>query len=74
MKKIKTRGLIFIFALLWNAYYANLGVFPIDTFLHYDSGYKIINGEIPVRDYWIVHGLTIDLIQGFFFTYLELTG
>lgn len=72
MKKIKTYGFIFIIAFSLNAYYSNFGVFPIDTFLHYDSGYKFLNGEIPVRDFWIVHGLTIDLIQGFFFYFFGI--
>ena len=57
--------IIFSFTINWN--YAKLGVFPMDTFLHYDSGYKILNGELPIRDYWIVSGLFVDFLQAFFF-------
>ena len=50
-----------------NFYYAKIGIFPIDTFLHYDAAYRILNNEYPVRDFWVVSGLTIDFLQAFFF-------
>ena len=56
-----------LFSFFINLHYANLGTFPIDTFLHYDSAYRILNDELPIRDYWIVSGLVVDLIQSFFF-------
>ena len=56
---------IFSFSINWN--YAKFGVFPMDTFLHYDSSYRVLNGEIPIRDYWIVSGLFVDFLQAFFF-------
>lgn len=59
--------LLGIFSFFYNFWVSNRGVFPIDTFLHYDSAYKILNGEIPVRDFWVIHGLTIDYIQSIFF-------
>ena len=58
---------LFLFAFLFNFYIANNGVFPIDTFLHYDSAYRIVEGSIPIKDFWIVHGLTLDYIQAIFF-------
>ena len=57
-------GLVAFFVNFW---VSNLGVFPIDTFLHYDSAYKILNGEKPVKDFWIIHGITLDYIQSIFF-------
>ena len=42
-------------------------MFPIDTFLHYDSANRILNGEKPVKDFWIIHGITLDYIQSIFF-------
>ena len=58
---------LIIFSFLLNFYVGNSGVFPVDTFLHYDSGYRILLGEHPVKDYWIVHGFLIDYMQAFFF-------
>ena len=56
-----------IFSFFINFYYSSLGSFPIDTFLHYDSANRILNGELPIRDFWVVSGLTTDYIQAFFF-------
>ena len=50
-----------------NFYVASNGVYPVDTFIHYDNGYRILLGELPVRDYWIVHGFVIDYMQALFF-------
>jgi len=58
---------IFIFSLLLNQYYANRGAFPIESFAHFDIAYRIINGDIPFQDYWLVSGLFIDYLQAFFF-------
>ena len=63
-------SLLILIAFFANFYYANLGVFPIDTFLHYDAAYKILNGEYPVKDYWIVSGFIVDFLQAFFFQIL----
>ena len=50
-----------------NFYIASNGVYPVDTFIHYDNGYRILLGDNPVKDYWIVHGFIIDYLQAFFF-------
>ena len=57
--------IIFSFAINWN--FSKFGVFPVDTFLHYDSAYKILNGEYPIRDYWVVSGIFVDFLQALFF-------
>jgi len=57
-------------AFFFNFWISNRGVFPIDTFLHYDSSYKILTGEKPVKDFWIIHGIALDYIQSVFFYFL----
>ena len=42
---------IFFFSFLVNFYYSKIGVYPVDTFLHYDPGYKILRQEYPVKDF-----------------------
>lgn len=59
--------IIFFFSFSINYYYSNLGVFPIDTFFHYDSSFRILKNELPIRDFWIVSGFVIDFIQSLFF-------
>ena len=58
---------IFFLALLFNQFSGNRGVFPIDTFSHFDIGYRVLNGDLPFRDYWVVSGPLIDLLQAFLF-------
>tara|TARA_Y100001970_G_scaffold270264_1_gene363905 strand:- start:66 stop:1643 length:1578 start_codon:yes stop_codon:yes gene_type:complete len=58
---------IFAFSLLLNQYYANRGAFPIESFAHFDIAYRILEGDKPFEDYWLVSGLSIDYVQAFFF-------
>lgn len=58
-----------VFSFYINFYVGSFGVFPVDTFIHYDNGYRILLGEHPIKDYWIVHGFLIDYIQAFFFKF-----
>ena len=37
--------IIFLVSFLLNKNYANIGVFPIDTFYHFDAGFRVLNGE-----------------------------
>lgn len=64
--------LVIIYSFFINIYYANIGTFPIDSFLHFDSSYRILNGEYPVRDYWIVSGFIVDFIQSLFFKFFGI--
>ena len=50
-----------------NFYVGSNGVFTVDTFIHYDNGFRILLGAHPVKDSWIVHGFIIDYIQALFF-------
>jgi len=58
---------LFIFALLINQYYGNRGIFPTDSFSHFDTGFRILLDEHPFRDYWIVSGPLVDYLQALFF-------
>ena len=58
---------LFFFALLINQYYGNRGIFPADSFAHFDTGFRILLGEYPFRDYWIVSGPIVDYFQAIFF-------
>jgi len=58
---------LFILAFYVNFQSANKGVFPIDTFLHYDSASRILENTYPIKDFWVVHGITIDYLQSVFF-------
>jgi len=55
------------FAFFLNYWTGSRGVFPIDTFVHFDSSLRILKQELPIRDFWINSGLFIDFIQAIFF-------
>lgn len=55
--------LIFIYSLTVTFFYGYKGVFPIDSFLIFDGGYKVLNNFYPIKDYWAITGLYLDYIQ-----------
>ena len=65
--------IIFLFSTSVNLYYGLIGIFPIDSFLSFDAGYKFINGELPFRDFWTPFGFTLDLFQGLIFKLFGVT-
>ena len=65
--------IIFLFSTSVNFYYGLIGVFPLDSFLSFDAGYKFINGELPFRDFWTPFGFTLDLFQGLIFKLFGVT-
>ena len=62
--------LLFLFAIVINQYYGNKGLFPHDSASHFDAGKRILLGEHPIKDYWIISGFIIDYIQSFFFPFV----
>ena len=56
-----------LFSLLINQYYGNRGIFPVDSFSHFDSGFRILLGEYPFKDFWVVSGPLVDYLQAIFF-------
>ena len=50
-----------------NQYYAYQGVLPVDSFSTFNAGYDILNGSVPFKDYWVLKGIVLDIIQAVFF-------
>ena len=65
--------LIIIFSFYINYYYANIGVFPIDTFAFFDTGYNILLDRHPFKDIWVTTGPMVDYLQAFFFKVFGLS-
>jgi len=59
--------ILFFFSVSINQYYGNLGLCPIDSFFSFNSGYEILNGYYPFKDYWTIAGPFIGFVQAFFF-------
>ncbi len=55
------------FSITINQYYGYIGILPIDSFLIFNSGYDLMNGYYPFKDYWTIKEPFIDLLQAIFF-------
>ena len=64
--------ILFIFAFLINQFYGNKGLFPHDSASHFDNAFRILNGEHPVKDFWIISGFIIDYLQSFLFLIFDV--
>jgi len=62
--------LIIISSVFFTSYTGFKGIFPIDSFLIFDAGFKIINNYHPFRDYWSITGPFLDYVQFIFFKIL----
>ena len=58
---------LFLFSIIINQYYGYRGVFPIDSFIIFESGFNVISGNHPFKDYWTITGPFLDYIQSAFF-------
>ena len=59
--------LLILFSFYINFYYSSSGVLAQDTFAYYDVGYRVMNGDVPFKDYWTVSGPFIDYLQSALF-------
>jgi len=66
-KKIFYFIILLVFSISFNQYYGYIGIFPIDSFLIFNSGYDFMNGYFPFKDYYTIRGPLLDVIQALFF-------
>ena len=59
--------LLIISSLGFVLFYGLRGVYPIDSFIIFNSGYNVYNGVNPFKDYWSISGPILDYIQALFF-------
>lgn len=64
--------LIVLTSISFTIYYGYRGVFPIDSFLIFNSGYNVLNNFHPFKDYWSITGPLLDYIQYLFFFIFEI--
>ena len=64
---------VILFSFGVNFYYSHIGVNPMDNFVLYNGGYRILNGYIPFKDYWLVTGPLLDYLNAFFFSILGIS-
>jgi len=59
--------ILFFFSISINQYYGTIGINPIDSFFSFNSGYDVLNGYYPFKDYWTITGPFIAFTQALFF-------
>lgn len=59
--------LLTMFSVTFNQYYGYQGILPIDSFLIFNSGYDLLNGNYPFKDYWTIKEPFIDFLQAIIF-------
>lgn len=64
--------LIIINSIIFTFYTGFRGVYPIDSFIIFDSGFKVLNGIHPFKDYWTLTGPLLDYLQSIFFYLLDV--
>ena len=64
--------IVLINSILFTIYYGYRGVFPIDSFIIFDAGYKVLNNIHPFKDYWSITGPLLDYIQSVLFLLFEV--
>ena len=58
---------LFCFAILICQFTGNRGILPIDSTGAFDSGYRILNGDHPFKDYWVITGPMVDYLSSLIF-------
>lgn len=61
---------LLIFSFIINQYYGYQGLTPLDDFLNFNCGYRILSGDLPFKDYYSVTGPALCTIQSFFYRIL----
>ena len=64
---------LIIFSFFVNFYYSSFGIEPVDSFVLFNGGFKVLNGLIPFKDYWLVTGPLMDYLNAFFFKLFDVS-
>lgn len=56
-----------LFTFYISYYYGFIGLVPLDDFVNFNSGYRVLNEDLPFRDYYEITGPVLSLFQSIFF-------
>lgn len=65
--------LLFGFGLAVALYYGRRGFMPLDQSICFDGGWRVLQGQVPLRDYTAPNGFTVHAMQAAFFAVLGVT-
>ena len=58
--EISLIGFVLFFSFIINFYYGHQGLMPLDDLQNFNSGYRILTGDFPFRDYYSITGPFLD--------------
>lgn len=61
-----------IFSISVNHFFGHRGLMPLDDLQNFNSGYRVLNGDFPFRDYYSISGPLLDIFQSFFYKWLGI--
>ena len=64
---------VFIFGVAINQYYGNYGYMPLDLSVIYNGAWRVLNGEVPYRDFWLPHSTLPIMLQAAMFWALGMS-
>ena len=64
---------VFIFGVALNQYYGNFGYMPLDLSLIYNGAWRVLNGQVPYRDFWLPHSTLPIMVQAAMFWALGMS-
>jgi len=63
MSRLSLILIISLFAFSINFYYGHQGLMPLDDLQNFNSGFRVLQGDFPFRDYYSVTGPFLDILQ-----------
>jgi hypothetical protein len=57
-------SIIVLFSFFISFYFGHQGLMPLDDLQNFNSGYRILKGDFPFRDYYSITGPILDIWQG----------
>ena len=71
--EISLIGFVLFFSFIINFYYGHQGLMPLDDVLNFNSGYRILTGDFPFRDYYSITGPFLDISRGYIYKILGVS-
>ena len=62
--EISLVSLVILISFSLNFYFGHQGLMPLDDLQNFNSGFRVLNGDFPFRDYYSITGPILDIWQG----------
>lgn len=67
MTKLSLILIISLFSFSINFYYGHQGLMPLDDLQNFNSGFRVLKGDFPFKDYYSITGPFLDIWQSYIY-------